>query len=385
MSDSYVCSGAMMKCTMGTAPAKLTVLPTRTVNLCGQPQANISDHKTIVNLAPFGLCRSLAFPQTAAATAAALGTLTPTPCMHNTPMPWMGGKMDYLIKGQPALLKSCKCQCMWGGTISLVTDGQVGEGTQYVQKKQKEEFKNIKSSNRPFENSTISEKLEKKKSSSTSKDNVQKAEEKAPELPKDRKYDERLSTLMNQAKEIGPDIQKQAEQIANKYGAKCTPINYKTEASIRRKTKNDIEELNLTKDLVRTTIIVPDSDEADIVIERILEEFRQQPNFGRIKPQRAENDPLGYNGNIVNVIGSNGLMAEIQVNTESMIYAKEKDAEQIIGSEAFERIKNETGLEAGKGHIYYEEWRVLPLDSPKRAEIEKDSKEYYSHFLNNRK
>lgn len=140
MADSYVCSGAIMKCTMGTSPAKLTVLPTRTVYLTGQPQANISDNKTIVNLAPFGLCRSLGFPATASATAAAMGTLTPMPCMHNTPMPWMGGKMDYLIKGQPALLKSCKCQCMWGGTISLVTDGQVGEGTQYVQKKPKENF-----------------------------------------------------------------------------------------------------------------------------------------------------------------------------------------------------------------------------------------------------
>ena len=137
MPDSYVCSGAIMKCTMGTAPAKLTVLPTRTIFLAGQPQANISDHQTMVNLAPFGLCRSLAFPPTAAATAAALGTLTPTPCMHNTPAPWFVGKMDTLLQGQPALLKSCKCQCMWGGTISLVTDGQMGEGTQYVQKKPK--------------------------------------------------------------------------------------------------------------------------------------------------------------------------------------------------------------------------------------------------------
>ena len=140
MADSYVCSGAMMKCTMGTSPAKLTVLPTRTVYLAGQPQANISDHVSMVNLAPFGLCRSLAFPATAAATAAALGTLTPMPCMHNTPAPWIGGKMDDLIKGQPALLKSCKCQCMWGGTISLTFDGQMGEGTQYVQKKGKEQF-----------------------------------------------------------------------------------------------------------------------------------------------------------------------------------------------------------------------------------------------------
>ena len=134
MSDSYVCSGATMRCTMGTSPANLTVLPLRTVFLTGQPMANISDHKSMVNLAPFGLCRSLGFPPTASATAAAHGHLTPMPCMHNTPAPWMGGKMDYLIKGQPALLKSCKCQCMWGGTISLVTDGQVGEGVQYVQK-----------------------------------------------------------------------------------------------------------------------------------------------------------------------------------------------------------------------------------------------------------
>lgn len=135
MADSYVCSGATMRCTMGTSQAKLTVLPVRTVYLAGQPQANISDHKSMVNLAPFGRCRSLGYPATASATAAHHGHLTPMPCIHNTPMPWMNGKNDDLIKGQPALLKSCTCQCMWGGTISLVTDGQVGEGTKYVQKK----------------------------------------------------------------------------------------------------------------------------------------------------------------------------------------------------------------------------------------------------------
>ena len=134
MADSYVCSGAMMKCTMGTCPARLTVLPTRTVFLTGQPMANISDHQTMVNLAPFGLCRSMGFPATASATAAAMGTLTPMPCMHNTPFPWMGGKMDYLVKGQPALLKTSKCQCLWGGAISIIDDGQHGEGTQWVQK-----------------------------------------------------------------------------------------------------------------------------------------------------------------------------------------------------------------------------------------------------------
>lgn len=138
--DSYVCSGATMRCTMGTSQAKLTVLPTRTVYLTGQPMANISDHLSMINLAPFGNCRSMGFPATAAATAANYGTLTPQPCMHNTPFPWMSGKNDYIIKGDSALLKSSTCQCMWGGTISLVTDGQVGEGTQWLTKKNKQKY-----------------------------------------------------------------------------------------------------------------------------------------------------------------------------------------------------------------------------------------------------
>ena len=161
MPDSYVCSGAMMRCTMGTNPAKLTVLPVRTVHLAGQPQANISDHISMANLAPFGLCRSLAFPPTAAATAAALGTLTPMPCIHNTPAPWFVGKMDTLIQGQPALLKSCKCQCMWGGMISLITDGQVGEGTQWVQKKPKQKFNEYQSSFNTSKDGALSDKFDK--------------------------------------------------------------------------------------------------------------------------------------------------------------------------------------------------------------------------------
>ena len=141
MADSYVCSGAMMRCTMGSSPAKLTVLPSRTVFLAGQPMANISDHKSMVNLAPFGVCRSLGFPPTASATAAAHGHLTPMPCMHNTPAPWFVGKMDYFIKGQPALLQSCKCQCMWGGTISLINNGQVAIGAQGVDEECSEKSK----------------------------------------------------------------------------------------------------------------------------------------------------------------------------------------------------------------------------------------------------
>lgn len=144
-----------MRCTMGTSQAKLTVLPDRTVYLTGKPMANISDHKTMVNLGAFGRCRSMGFPATASATAANHGTLTPMPCMHNTPFPWMGGKMDYLVKGQPALLKSSKCQCMWGGTISIIDDGQHGEGTQWV-KKMPEESLSTKTTDKELLSDSIS-------------------------------------------------------------------------------------------------------------------------------------------------------------------------------------------------------------------------------------
>lgn len=140
MPDSYICSGATMRCSMGTSQAKLSVLPSRTVFLTGQPMANISDHLSMVNLAPFGRCRSLGFPATASATAANHGSLTPMPCIHNTPFPWMGGKNDYIIKGNPALLKSSTCSCVWGGTISIVDDGQKSTGPTDLSRSQKEDY-----------------------------------------------------------------------------------------------------------------------------------------------------------------------------------------------------------------------------------------------------
>lgn len=128
MADSYVCSKAKIKCSCGDRISTLTVFPDRTIWLTGQPQANISDHIPMRNIAPFGRCHTTAYPATGAATAAAHGKLTPMPCVPNTPFPWMGGKNDVILQGQPALLKSSKCKCIYGGTISFTYDGQV-EGT----------------------------------------------------------------------------------------------------------------------------------------------------------------------------------------------------------------------------------------------------------------
>ncbi|MGD6467709.1 DUF4280 domain-containing protein, partial [Xanthomonas citri pv. citri] len=75
----HVCNNAMLACSFGAAPSPMGVLPINRVMTSNQPAANIMDHIPIVNIRPFGVCSSLANPTVAAATAAAMGVLTPMP------------------------------------------------------------------------------------------------------------------------------------------------------------------------------------------------------------------------------------------------------------------------------------------------------------------
>lgn len=128
MADSYVTSEATIKCSCGDKTAKLTVYSDRTVFLTEKPMANISDHVSMYNIAPFGKCRTTSFPATGAATAANQGALTPMPCVPGTISDWINGKEDFMIKGKPALLKSSYCKCQWGGVITIADDGQKNTG-----------------------------------------------------------------------------------------------------------------------------------------------------------------------------------------------------------------------------------------------------------------
>ncbi len=114
-----------MMCSFGAAPSVLSVLPQNRTMTGGPPAANIMDHKPIVNIPTFGACTSLANPTVAAATSAALGVLTPMPCVPNTPTPWVPGSPTVLIGGMPALNNTSKCMCMWAGVISISDPGQV--------------------------------------------------------------------------------------------------------------------------------------------------------------------------------------------------------------------------------------------------------------------
>jgi len=121
----YVCNGARLKCSMGDSQSELGVIhPVKPKYLHGECMANIMDHKSMINIKPFGQCKSLANPTVAAATAANFGRLQPMPCIPNTTSPWMTGKTNVLVKGQPALMNNDKLVCMWAGMIEITDEGQ---------------------------------------------------------------------------------------------------------------------------------------------------------------------------------------------------------------------------------------------------------------------
>ena len=118
-----VCLGATLQCSFGAAPSSFVVLPANKV-LTGTPAANIMDHVPLLNIMPFGVCSSLANPTVAAATAAALGVLTPMPCVPATAAPWVPGAPTVLIGSMPALSNTSKLMCNWGGVIQVIAPGQ---------------------------------------------------------------------------------------------------------------------------------------------------------------------------------------------------------------------------------------------------------------------
>ncbi|MEE9101895.1 MULTISPECIES: DUF4280 domain-containing protein [Pseudomonas] len=126
MGCPQVCSGATLQCSFGVAPSMLNVLPVNRTLSSGMPAANLQDHIPLVNILPFGLCSSPANPTVAAATAAALGVLTPMPCVPATASPWIpGGPPTVLLGGMPALDSNGTLMCNWGGVIKVLMPGQV--------------------------------------------------------------------------------------------------------------------------------------------------------------------------------------------------------------------------------------------------------------------
>ncbi len=122
-----VTHGAQLQCSFGAAPSTFVVLPANRTLSSNQPAANVMDHIPNTNIMSFSMCSAPTNPQVAAATAAALGVLTPQPCVPATASPWAPGAPTVLIANQPALDNSSKCMCTWLGVVTVTSPGQTTE------------------------------------------------------------------------------------------------------------------------------------------------------------------------------------------------------------------------------------------------------------------
>lgn len=116
---------AQIKCA-GALPPGITALVVTPANMVSseyKPVATVMDYIP-ANIITFGMCNLIANPQVASLTSAALGVLTPAPCVPVITSPWSPGSSKLKIKGMKALTKSCKAQCTYGGSITIESAGQ---------------------------------------------------------------------------------------------------------------------------------------------------------------------------------------------------------------------------------------------------------------------
>ena len=109
---------ATCTCPFGTVPAVLAVTSQQTVTMCKMLAATILDGAPIPNVPTFGMCSSLANPTVASATAAAMGALTPMPCVPAT-VSWVPGCPTVTVCGRPLLNNTSQLMCAYGGVIQV--------------------------------------------------------------------------------------------------------------------------------------------------------------------------------------------------------------------------------------------------------------------------
>ncbi len=119
-----VVMGAQIRCSFGTGPGSLIVVPQGPpVLIEGKPAATVMDHIPFVNIPPFPTCVAPSNP-------AGMAKVPPTPgpCIPVTPAPWIPPSPTTQINKKPALCMGATLQCAaWGGVITIVNPGATKE------------------------------------------------------------------------------------------------------------------------------------------------------------------------------------------------------------------------------------------------------------------
>lgn len=104
----YVVRGGKTRCTSGSHPDVLNMPYSHGVFLKGQPQMNIADSNTGMNVISFGTC-----------------AITRAKCVPALPADWVNLSVTKLrIDDEEALMKDAKLFCTIGGKISITDSGQ---------------------------------------------------------------------------------------------------------------------------------------------------------------------------------------------------------------------------------------------------------------------
>lgn len=194
-----------------------------------------------------------------------------------------------------------------------------------------------------------------------------------------------LKNLYETAPQAKEHIDTLASSIADKHGGQVAKAELKSPERANLKLlgekKGDAKSIT---DIARNTVVVP-KNKVDLAVKDLL----SQEGVHNLKETAHTQDVLGYNGYKMNVKTPNGHVAEVQVNTPDMIYAKESavNAKKILGDDMFNSLKNKydkLGVKGGLGHVYYEQFRNLPLTEQLRGRahgISKQSVDYYKKFM----
>lgn len=199
-----------------------------------------------------------------------------------------------------------------------------------------------------------------------------------PQAASSHQAAQKLDEVYRRAPDAKAEIDALASSLAAKYDGKAALAPLKGRERAMEKVMQDYgADASRIKDIARNTIVVADKD-----IDAVLREL--EASGASVKRISAATDPLGYSGANAVVDTKAGIMAEIQVASAEMLYAKlpPKDSLAILGKAAFDEISSRTGLPPGQGHIYYERWRALPPGDPRRGELERESRAYYDGIRN---
>lgn len=171
-----------------------------------------------------------------------------------------------------------------------------------------------------------------------------------------------------------------ASKIAKKYNGTLASAPLKKQEKVIFNINNKYAgDYSRVSDIARNTIIVSPED-----APKVFKELQKNPNYFSGKFIDPKTDPLGYSGYNTKYRASNGHIAEIQINTPEMIYAKEPAESAIaqLGNKLYNQLNKQYNGIGGKGHLYYDEWAKARASQniSQANKIEKTSSSYYNLF-----